>query len=227
MRIFSPRATALAVAALALLVLAGAPARAQVFDLAPPGKPPVLASNVGDARSFIFDALSPFSLNSVGIRMDPLVAAFSLQAQLFAVTPGTLNRVGVPLATSALQAFTDNGLTFYDIAFPVALAGGLRYELEVAPTGGFGLGLFNVEFYNYAAPGGGGGSDPPYTVGPLSVIDGAGAGVGGPGNSALAHFRVNVTQGSVIPEPGTYALLASGLLPLAGSLRRHRRRRSG
>jgi hypothetical protein len=33
-------------------------------------------------------------------------------------------------------------------------------------------------------------------------------------------------SGGVIPEPGTYALLASGLLPLAGMVARRRRRRA-
>src|SRR5262245_53963414 len=203
------------------LVLCGAThsrAEAAIFDLAPPGKTPFFASNVGDARSFIFDANSSFTLNSVGIRMDPLVSAFNLQAELFSVTPATLNRASL-LTRSALTAFTDNGLCFYDLNLPFAVAGGQRYELQIKP---FGFGNFNMEFYNYQFP-----SDPSYVVGPITVLDGAGEGdVGGPSNSVISHFRINVADSSAVPEPASFAMLSLGILGL-GLLHYSRRKAAG
>src|SRR5688500_13181217 len=81
-----------------------AKADAAFLDLAPPGKTPFFATNVGDARSFIFDAVSGFTMTSVGIRMDPLVANFNLTAELFSITPATFSRASL-LASNGPVAF--------------------------------------------------------------------------------------------------------------------------
>jgi hypothetical protein len=161
--------------------------------------------------------------------MDPLGGgSFDLQADLWSVLPGTLSRAAL-LGSSSTQSYTDLGLTFYDIVFPTTFTAGLRYELDIYDPPidpGFGFGNYDMEFFDFDAPDFGGGGRP-YTVGPFTVIDGAGTGnVGGPGNSALAHFRATVAPTVVSPEPASMVLLGAGLLPLGfGGLRWRFRRK--
>ena len=201
----------------ALFVLAASTCQAQTYDLAPPGSASFDASNIGQSRSFIFDAASTFSLSSVGIFLNSTPGAFSLTAELYSVNPGTLNRNS--LLTTATTAETNNGGGFYDVALSTSLTAGNRYELNLFPppnNPGFGVSSYNAQFYSFNA-----GFNAPFTVGPISVVDGAGDGnVGGPSNTVLAHFRITAVP--AVPEPGSVALLVSIGATGAGFLRRRK-----
>lgn len=183
---------------------------ATVIDLAAPSAS-IFASNVGDGRSVVLRDDVAFALTAFGVRMDPLVGAFSLTAEIFNYDLNSNTR-GSLISTNTL-AFTDLGLSFYDVPLAASLSPGLGYELQIKP---FGFSQFNVEFYFFDNPSGVG-PDFPYAAGPLIVIDGAGDGVGGRSNFVLAHFELN---GAAVPEPNSMLLLGTGALALAAFLRR-------
>lgn len=196
-----------------VLACASSLAAAATVDLAAPASS-FFSTAVGDSRSVVLRDDTAVALTSLGVRMDPALAAFSLTAQVYAFDISTGLR-GALLATGT-QAFTDLGLGFYDVGVAANLVAGDYYELNMLP---FGFSSFNMEFYNFNGPPGGGNT--PYAAGPVTVSDGCGDGnVGGCGNSVLAHFRIGTDALQAVPEPGTAALAGLALVGLAASRRR-------
>jgi len=56
-----------------------------------------------------------------------------------------------------------------------------------------------------------------------TVLDGGGATVGGPANTVLAHFRINVADATAAPEPASLALVGIGACGMFGYAWRRRK----
>jgi hypothetical protein len=165
-----------------------------------------------------------YSLQSAGIRIDPLsVPSFTLRATLRAVIVGDSLRRGAVLH-QATATFSDVGFGFYDVPLAFNLLSGQAYDIAFDvtsdPYGWEGPGLggkFNMEFYTFNAPRVSWlADDPSYTVGGIvQVLDG-GAFFNDLEyvNGAMPHVRLNGLT-TPVPEPSTYALLATGLLGLS------------
>ena len=153
------------------LAASAIPVQAAPIIFTPPGTS-FTANNVGQARSVIFDVTSPTSVTSFGIQMDPLIAAFSLRADLYTVNPTTFARNPL-VASSTVQAFTDTGLAFYDVSFAQSFVPGVTYELELQPpaSGGFGFGQFNMTFFNFNGFPPGSPPNAPFLAGPFRILD--------------------------------------------------------
>jgi hypothetical protein len=196
-------------------------------DLGHPTIAPAFSNNIGSNvdRTVAFGAVSNFSLTSAGIRIDPLtVSSFTLRATRRAVTTGPVTR-GAVLA-SATRNFTDTGLGFYDVPLAFNLLSAsfydIAFDITAGGTNGWGFNQYNMEYYDFDGPRG----DPAYTVAnTFCVLDGGcfGTGCNDYNNFFMPHVRLSGQPSTVVPEPSTYALLASGLARIAAVARRRRR----
>jgi hypothetical protein len=211
-----------------LLALVALPSALQAqLDLGHPTRTPFLSSFIGPDvdRTVAFSMAANYSLQSAGIRIDPLtVSSFTLRATLRAVIVGDSLRRGAVL-NQATATFSDVGFGFYDVPLAFNLLSGQAYDIAFDITsevggweGMFGpTERFNMEFYTFNAPRVSWlGNDPSYTVGGIvQVLDG-GAFFNDLEyvNGAMPHVRLNGLT-TPVPEPSTYALLATGLLGLS------------
>lgn len=215
-----------------LLALVALPSALQAqLDLGHPTRTPFLSSFIGPDvdRTVAFSMAANYSLQSAGIRIDPLtVSSFTLRATLRAVIVGDSLRRGAVL-NQATATFSDVGFGFYDVPLAFNLLSGQAYDIAFDITsevggweGMFGpTERFNMEFYTFNAPRVSWlGNDPSYTVGGIvQVLDG---GCFRPNSTycleyvsgVMPHVRLNGLT-TPVPEPTTFALLATGLLSLS------------
>lgn len=210
-----------------LMVALPSMAFADLIDLSP-SMGSHWSTGPGTSRGVIFNVTDDFSLNSVGIELN-LSGTQNLTASLYAITG--VATVGSLLASNSSQ-FADSGRSWFDIPLSYAFDGnGNRYLLEIS----FGVAAQEALFYDFNGyPAYSPTANPPYPVGPISIFDGTL--IKRPGNSVLAHFRMDIgtpppltipeditpatyanpQNSTSVPEPSTILLLCSGMIGLVG-----------
>lgn len=165
----------------------------------------------GSQRGAYITALGNFSITSLGMELDPELAAVTLEARIYAATGFSRGA----LLASASTLVGDVGQAFYDVPIAFSFLAGQEYDIEMSWPG-TDQALIEMRAFHFD-PGLFG--DVPYDVaGLIRVRDGEFA--GGAGNFWLGHFRVDTTA---VPEPSLLGLIGLGGL---GLFRRASRRRA-
>ena len=205
------------------LVLA-IPVWADVFVLDPPALVPFDSAFVGENsdRGDVFDALSNFSVSSVGIFFDPLTGgAANITANIYSVSGAGVGTLGALLATASAPV-SDVGGAFYEVPIAFDFFAGNRYYLAFTADGatGWGSNINNMRFFGFDFP------DAPFTVGNVSIVDG---GCFGPPCSGFANGvmpEIRLTTGpslSFVPEPAPAPLVLLALSAIGFALWRKNR----
>jgi hypothetical protein len=170
-----------------------------------------LGFGAGGTRGDIITMTGNLTLTSIGI--DAWIAN-GAQLTFNAYVYDDVGGVGInPLAIGSNVVFTGTGTEqFFDLPISFTLQNGVSYDIGIA-FNSFNDPNLQINYYNFAA-----GSNPPFSVGPVTVTDGEESHCG-PCNFLTPNLELNGSS-STTPEPGTLILLGTGALGLFGSIRR-------
>ena len=194
----------IAILCVALAFVLSAAAFADTLFLTPPTGN-VLGYGGGGTRGDYVTMTGDFTLSSIGIQGEIDKGATETFNAYVYNGDGT-----VQLAVGANMVFTGDGTEqFYNLPIAYNLLNGQSYDIGI-DFHSFNDPHWQVHYYFFDA-----GSNPPFNVGPFEVTDGEESHCG-----ACNVFAPNLeVQGTSIPEPGTFLMLGSGILGLAGMLR--------
>jgi len=164
----------------------------------------VLGYGAGGTRGDYVTMTGNFTLASIGIQGEIDQGATETFSAYVYNGDGT-----VQLAVGSNVTFTGDGTEqFYTLPISYALLSGQSYDIGI-DFHSFNDPHWQVHYYFFDS-----GSNPPFDVGPFHVTDGEESHCG-----ACNGFAPNL-QVSDVPEPGTFLMLGTGALGLAGALRR-------
>ena len=194
----------IAILCVALAFVLSAAAFADTLFLTPPTGN-VLGYGGGGTRGDYVTMTGDFTLSSIGIQGEIDKGATETFNAYVYNGDGT-----VQLAVGANMVFTGDGTEqFYNLPIAYNLLNGQSYDIGI-DFHSFNDPHWQVHYYFFDA-----GSNPPFDVPPFHVTDGEESHCG-----ACNVFAPNLeVQGTSIPEPGTFLMLGSGILGLAGMLR--------
>jgi hypothetical protein len=192
---------------LALLCVASASAFADTLFLTPPTGS-FLGFGAGGTRGDYVTMTADFTLTSIGIQAEINNGA---QETFSAYVYDGLGQN--QLAVGNNMVFTGDGTEqFYNLPINFTLLAGHSYDIGI-DFHSFNDPNLQVHYYFFDA-----GTNPPFNVAPFTVTDGEESHCGAC-NIFAPNLEVN-GSGAGVPEPGTFVMLGTGALGLAGVLKR-------
>ena len=197
--------------AVVFLCLFSLTAFADTLTLTPPTGN-VLGFGAGGTRGDIVTMTGDFTLTSIGIQGEiNLGAQLTFSAYVYTDVNGS---GGVPLALGPPQLITGDGTEqFFDLPISYTLQAGQSYDIGI-DFHSFNDPNLQIHYYFFDS-----GQNPPFSVGPVTVLDGEESHCG-PCNVFAPNLRLMGSQQTGVPEPGTLVMFGTGVLGLAGALRR-------
>jgi PEP-CTERM motif len=200
------------ISGLALLCVCSVAAFAGALTLTPPTGS-FLGYGAGGTRGDIITMTGDYTLTSIGI--DALItngASLTFDAYVYDDQSGT----GVnQLAVGAPQVVTGDGTEhWFDLPISYTLLAGQSYDIGI-DFNSFNDPNLQINYFSFDS-----GSNSPFSVGPVTVLDGEESHCG-PCNYLAPNLRLDGSGGGV-PEPGSLILLGTGALVLFGAIRRKR-----
>lgn len=178
-----------------------------LYTLTPPSQYDLgYGAGAGQTRGDIVQMTGSYNVTSIGI--DSILASgYTTNFTAYVWSSDGVNGLS-QLAANTISVTGTGSAAFITIPLTYTLQSGTYYDIGVGWTT-FNDPNLQIHYYDFNT------NDPPFNVGPFTVLDGEES-HNGPGNSFAPNLQLDAT----VPEPGTFLMLGTGILGLAGGLRR-------
>jgi len=197
----------LAILLVALACLSGAAFADTLYTLTPPSQYDLgYGAGAGGSRGDIVQMTGNYNVTSIGI--DGILAnGYTTDFTAYVWSSDGVSGL-TQLAANTISVTGTGSAQFITIPLSYTLQSGTYYDIGIGWTN-FNDPNWQVHYYNFNT------NDPSFSVGPFTVLDGEESHCG-PCNS----YAPNLQLDGGVPEPGTFVMLGTGILGLAGTLRR-------
>lgn len=178
-----------------------------LYTLTPPSQYDLgYGAGAGQTRGDIVQMTGGYNVTSIGI--DGILAQnYTTNFTAYVYSSDGVNGL-TQLAANTISVTGTGSAEFITIPLTYTLQSNTYYDIGVGWTN-FNDPNWQVHYYDFGT------GDPSFNVGPFTVLDGEESHCG-----TCNGYAPNLQLDATVPEPGTFLMLGTGVLGLAGALRR-------